>query len=111
MCIRDRAQAVRGAGADKSASSKPAAAAPAPAAAPATKPRKLSYKDQRELDGLPARIEALEAEQKALSALLADASVYSSDPARAAQAQARHAALDDELLAALERWEALGAKA
>jgi ABC transport system ATP-binding/permease protein len=105
-----RAQAARGAGADKAASGKPALAAPTPAPAPAAKARKLSYKDQRELDGLPARIEAMEAEQAALSALLADASLYTSDPARAAQAQARHAALDDELLMALERWESLGAK-
>ena len=79
--------------------------------APATKPRKLSYKEQRELDALPARIEAMEAEQKALSALLADAAIYASDPTRAAQAQIRHAELDTELLDALERWEALGAKA
>jgi ABC transport system ATP-binding/permease protein len=106
-----RTQAARATAPDKSASSaKGTAPAPAPVAAPVAKPRKLSYKDQRELDGLPARIEAMEAEQKALSALLADASVYTSDPARAAQAQARHAALDDELLAALERWESLGAK-
>jgi len=105
-----RAQAARGAGADKASAAKPAASAPAPATAPAAKPRKLSYKDQRELDGLPARIETMEAEQRALAALLADASLYTSDPARAAQAQARHVALDDELLAALERWESLGAK-
>ncbi len=107
-----RAQATRGAGADKPTGGKVVAAAltPSAATAPAAKPRKLSYKDQRELDGLPARIEALEVEQKALGALLADASIYTSDPARAAQAQARHGALDDELLAALERWEALGAK-
>ena len=79
--------------------------------APATKLGKLSYKEQRELDALPARIEAMEAEQKALSALLADAAIYASDPARAAQTQIRHAELDTELLDALERWEALGAKA
>ena len=50
----------------------PAAAAPARTAA-AAKPRKLSYKEQRELDALPARIEALEVEQKELGALLASA--------------------------------------
>jgi ABC transport system ATP-binding/permease protein len=103
-----RSQAARGSAA--AAPTAPAAAAAKPAAAPAAKPRKLSYKDQRELDGLPARIEAMEVEQKELSALLADAAVYVKDPARAAQAQARHAALDTELLAALERWEALGSK-
>ena len=103
-----RAPAARPAGADKAA---PAAAkpAPAPATAPA-KARKLSYKEQREFDGLPARIEALEVEQKDLATLLSDAALYTTDPARVAQAQARHAAIDTELLEALERWEALGAK-
>ena len=41
----------------------------------APRPRKLSYKEQRELDELPRRIEALEAEQKALDELLADPDV------------------------------------
>ncbi len=78
---------------------------PAPAA---VKPRKLSYKEQREFDQLPALIDTLEAEQKSLGALLADGLVYATDPDRAAAAQARHAAIDAELLRALERWEALG---
>ena len=89
--------------------SKPAAA-PAPVAAPVPKPRKLSYKEQRELDELPQRIEALEAEQKALDELLADPDAYVKDPQRMAQANKRHAQIDEELLAALERWEALGTK-
>jgi ATP-binding cassette subfamily F protein uup len=78
-------------------------------AAAAPKPRKLGYKEQRELDALPARIEALEAEQKDLAALLASAELYAEDPVRAEAAQMRYAQIDDELLAALERWEALGA--
>jgi ABC transport system ATP-binding/permease protein len=82
-----------------------------PAAAPAIRPRKLSYKEQRELDELPARIELLEAEQKRLGELLADPAAYVKDPPRIAQAQARYAQIDEELLAALERWEALGARA
>ena len=53
----------------------------------------------------------MEAEQKSLGALLADAAIYAREPDRAAAAQARYAALDNELLAALERWEVLGAKA
>ena len=77
--------------------------------AAAGKPRKLSYKEQRELDELPARIEALEAEQKDLGALLASADLYAEDPVRAESAQMRYAQIDVELLAALERWEALGA--
>ena len=101
-----REQAARIVPSDKA---KPAAA-PAPAAAPVAKPRKLSYKEQRELDELPKRITALEAEQKAINELLADPDAYVKDPQRMAQANKRHAQIDEELLAALERWEALGAK-
>ena len=72
-----------------------------------TKPRKLGYKEQRELDALPARIEALEREQKDLAALLASAELYAEDPVRAEAVQMRYAQIDDELLVALERWVAL----
>ncbi|KNZ31189.1 MAG: ABC transporter ATP-binding protein [Methylibium sp. NZG] len=110
-----REQAARAAaapvrGKDGAPSTKPASvptATPMPAAA---KPRKLSYKEQRELDELPSRIEALEAEQKSLGQLLADGAIYTTDPSAAAKAQARYAKIDDELLAALERWELLGSK-
>jgi ATP-binding cassette subfamily F protein uup len=85
----------------------PAAAGPS---STLPKPRKLSYKEQRELDQLPARIEALEAEQRTLAEFLAQPASYASEPDRAMQAQVRHAAIDDELLAALERWEMLGAR-
>ena len=77
-------------------------------AAPAAK-RKLSFKDQRELDGLPARIEALEAEQAQLRQQLADPAVYIEGGARAAQLTARDGAIEEELLAAMERWESLSA--
>jgi ATP-binding cassette subfamily F protein uup len=99
------------ASANASAASPAASAAPArPAAAPAATvaPRKLSYKEQRELEALPARIEALEAEQKTLSERLADPGFYSREAQNAATVQARVAAIDDELLQAMERWEALG---
>ncbi len=93
---------------------KPAAAAAALSAAnaaspaPAAKARKLSYKEKREFEELPGRIEALEAEQKILNARLADASLYADAPAEVPALQARHARIDDELLAAMERWELLG---
>ena len=64
--------------------------------------------EAREYDRLPGLIDELEAEQMVLGALLADGSVYATDPDRAAAAQARRAAIDAELLRALERWEALG---
>ncbi len=91
----------------------PAVAAPAApkTAARTDAPRpKLSYKEQRELDGLPARIEALEAEQAAIAAELAGAEIYTREPQRVPALQDRHDAIDAELLAALERWEALGSR-
>ena len=86
------------------------AAASSPAAA-STKIRKLSFKEQRELDTLPARISELEAEQKEISEALADGSLYAIDNTRAMKLAARSAQIDDELLAAMERWETLGATA
>ena len=83
------------------------AAAPPPAAKPSVKPRKLSYKEQRELDELPARIEALEAEQAKLVRLLSDADAYTRDPKGVVAAQTRTVLIDDELLAAMERWDVL----
>ncbi len=73
-------------------------------------PGKLSNKDQRELDGLPGRIELLEAEQAALRKELSDEDLYSRDPARANSLYQRDATLDEELLAALTRWEELSGK-
>ncbi|MGZ5182309.1 MAG: ATP-binding cassette domain-containing protein [Ramlibacter sp.] len=87
---------------------RPARAEPAPAAPPAAARRKLSYKEQRELEGLPGLIASLEQEQAGLNTELADGSLYASDPGRAAQLASRAAAIEEELMAALERWEALG---
>ena len=69
--------------------------------------KKLSYKEQRELDALPGQIEALEKEQQKIDGLLADGRLYASDPAKAAELSQRHSQIDDELLAALERLETL----
>jgi len=91
---------------EQKAAAVPAAATPA--APPAGKPRKLSFKEQRELDGLPDLIAKLEAEQKEINELLADGSLYAVDNARALKLATRSAQIDDELLAALERWEVLG---
>jgi ATP-binding cassette subfamily F protein uup len=89
------------------------AAAPkgAPAPAPVSKPsRKLSYKEQRELDELPARIEALEAEQKELGELLASSALYTEAPQRVVEVQARYDQIEGLLMEALERWETLGSR-
>ena len=84
--------------------------APQPASSErqALQKRKLSYKEQRELDGLPARIETLEAEQADIRARLADGSLYQSDLQQAVALQARDTAIDQALTEALERWEELG---
>jgi ATP-binding cassette subfamily F protein uup len=71
---------------------------------------KLSYKEQRELDGLPGLIESLENEQKQIRLTLEDSSLFAKDPAKATALYARDAEIDSELMAALERWETLSAK-
>lgn len=106
------AQAARSASAAKAErkAEAPAPAAPAPAPAPVAAPkRKLSYKEQRELDALPAQIEALEREQAALQAELAGTALYTQGAARIAEVTARAAQIDEELMVLLERWTALGA--
>ena len=69
--------------------------------------KKLSYKEQRELEQLPAQIDALEAEQKAIRDELADGSLYSRDGARATALHTRDGEIEDLLMQALERWSAL----
>jgi len=94
----------------------PVSAAPAPAPVPVAasapapaKPKgKLSYKEQRELDELPGRIEALEAEHRTLETALASSELYTQGRDKIAATQARFAEVDEQLLAAMERWEELG---
>ncbi|PZO12851.1 MAG: ABC transporter ATP-binding protein [Burkholderiales bacterium] len=86
-----------------------AAPAAAPTSAPTTNKKKLSYKEQREFDGLPARIAALELEQGTIDKELGGGQLFNTDPARAAQLGARHADIEAEWMRAMERWEVLGA--
>jgi ATP-binding cassette subfamily F protein uup len=93
---------------------KAAAEAPKPAAAAASstaKTRKLSYKEQRELEALPELIASLEAEHKETQAALSDNSLYASDPAKVAQIHKRDTEIEDALMTALERWEQLSSPA
>ena len=78
------------------------------ALAPRSGKRKLSYKEQRELDALPGQIEALEAEQASIRAELADGTLYGSDLERAIALQQRDGEIEEALMLALERWEVLG---
>ncbi|ASL43110.1 ABC transporter ATP-binding protein uup [Burkholderia sp. AD24] len=68
---------------------------------------KLSFKEQRELEALPPKIAALEAEQKTIGAQLEDGSVFAKDPQEGTRLTERYAAIDEELLVALERWDEL----
>jgi ATP-binding cassette subfamily F protein uup len=71
--------------------------------------RKLSYKEQRELDTMPERIEALELEQTKIQAAMSSSEYYRLGPEQMRQDKARVEQIDHELLALLERWEALQA--
>jgi ATP-binding cassette subfamily F protein uup len=68
---------------------------------------KLSFKEQRELDALPEQIAALEAEQKTIGAQLEDGSIFAKDAQEGTRLTERYAAIDEELLIALERWDEL----
>ena len=78
----------------------------APVAAPVKK-RKLSFKDQRELDALPALIETLEKQQTALAATIGAANFYQQDKDTVAKTQAEVSKVDVALEKAYARWEAL----
>jgi ABC transport system ATP-binding/permease protein len=78
---------------------------------PVAKGAKLSYKEQRELDALPKTIDALEAEQRNITKVLAEGGIYRTDPKAATAMQQRNAVIEEELLVALEKWEGLSARA
>jgi ABC transport system ATP-binding/permease protein len=69
--------------------------------------QKLSYKEQRELEGLPARIEALEVEQRALQERTRGAEFYKESPDAIRGALARVDAIEAELVDAYARWHEL----
>ncbi len=69
--------------------------------------RKMSYKETRELAELPERIAALEQEQAKINERLEDPKIYQAEPQEAQRISLRLTEIDDELMALLERWEAL----
>lgn len=88
----------------------PVSSMTAPAVKADVKPKKLSYKEQKELDELPILISNLEAEQKTISEKLADGDFYiSATPDDIKKLNNRFAEIDELLLVALEKWENLGA--
>lgn len=96
--VVDQKMAVKKAQAKAEAAVTPVASAPK---------KKLSYKDQRELEMLPAEIEALEKEQAELSDKLADGSWFVTDAAAATKASERLGEIDEILLEKMERWDEL----
>jgi ATP-binding cassette subfamily F protein uup len=97
-------------GADMPNTSAPDAEAPGLAALPprgGAKSRKRSYKEQRELDALPAAIQELETEQARLETALSDPQFFRRSPAEARASTERLKRLAEELEAAYARWEAL----
>jgi ATP-binding cassette subfamily F protein uup len=75
------------------------------------KQKKLSYKEQRELETLPVLIAELENEQKAISERLADPELYKSQPAEVQKLNYRFAEIDVLLMESLEKWEAIESRA
>jgi ATP-binding cassette subfamily F protein uup len=104
--LRQRGPAPAARGRTKSAAEPRGAA---PRAGGTAKPPKLSYKENRELEMLPARIEALETEQANLQQATSDADFYQQDKDAIKIALGRLEELAAELELAYARWESLDA--
>jgi ATP-binding cassette subfamily F protein uup len=90
----------------------PARKSPAPAAgATAALPRKLSFRETRELAALPAAITALESEQRALTARMCEPQYFRAGAERMRLDRGRAAEIEAQLSASLERWEYLESQA
>lgn len=74
------------------------------------KQKKLSYKEQRELEELPALIAQLESEQQSISQRLTDPELYKNHADQVQELNQRFAEIDALLLKSLERWEEIEAR-
>lgn len=75
------------------------------------KPRKkLSFKEQQELDALPSKIAILENEQQQISQKLSDPTIYEGNGAKGIALNQRFVDIENELMACMSRWEELEAK-
>jgi len=91
----------------------PASTKPAPTA-PEVRPnsaKKLSYMERREFDALPAKIDALETEHRALGETIADPAFYKQPAATITAALERSAAIERELAELYARWDTLDSRA
>jgi ABC transport system ATP-binding/permease protein len=73
-------------------------------------PRKLSYREQQELQRLPERIEELEAEQQRLTTAVGSVDFYKESGETIRQTLARLDALQGEVLDAYARWNELDSR-
>jgi ATP-binding cassette subfamily F protein uup len=102
-CVRERAKIAAARAARESA------AAPAPSPRRKAPARKLTSRESGELEALPAQIEAMETEQAALGARMADPAFYQRERGAAAEVKARIDVLERLHAAAFARWEELEA--
>jgi ATP-binding cassette subfamily F protein uup len=77
---------------------------------PAKSASKLSFKDEKELAGIPEKIEKLELEQANINSQLADSELYKTQATLVKTLQARLIEIDGLLEKSLARWEELDAK-
>jgi ATP-binding cassette subfamily F protein uup len=83
---------------------------PPPAAAPVPK-RKLSYKEQRELESLPAELEKLEQEQRELNERICAPDYHRAGQDQIRRDRERATELDALITSGMDRWEELDALA
>jgi ATP-binding cassette subfamily F protein uup len=107
--VKPAARAAASSQLDANAAPEKQAAAQAPAVA-APKAKKLTNKEQRELDEMPRQIAQLEAEQKSITQQLANPALYKDQPDEVRRLNQRFAEIDTEMLDKLEKWETIEAR-
>jgi ATP-binding cassette subfamily F protein uup len=110
--LKDQAEQARGnaaAGDEARPTLKAPAAAPAPAAPAPRRPGKLSFKEQRELEGMEGAILAAEERKSSLEAALGDPATYQKDGASVAGLKSDLEAATAEVERLYARWQELEA--
>ena len=95
---------------DKANEAKTPVIKPAPAAkasTPVPTKSKLSFKEAKELEELPAKLESLEAEKADINNLLASPDIYTKEPEKVKSLQASLSKIEQQLEEGLARWESL----
>jgi len=95
--------------ADAPAAARPAVAKPSRRPATPQRPRRLTYKEQQELQALPQRIEDLESQLNELHQVMADPSFYRKPPAEIISVKGRLQTLQNDVAETYRRWEELEA--